>query len=243
MYAQTISGAESCHARASALSEAEALTAAAPRRPAIEGLRSLEVRWILPGQVRTAIAGWFGRFPAEVAEREDSYLLDPAVRDLSVKVRGGRALEVKAYDGSPGILYVAGRAQGRTEFWRKWSFPAGLFGPVGGGPAVWAVVRKRRRISRFWLADGRAVAGIAPRAAKAACAVELTDIRSRGAAWWSLGFEATGPVAFLRTALESAATAVFEQAAPGEVELCMTQCQSYAEWLSRLRVLADGLNP
>ena len=38
---------------------------------------------------------------------------------LSVKVRGGRALEVKVYRGSPGILEVARRARGRMESWLK----------------------------------------------------------------------------------------------------------------------------
>jgi hypothetical protein len=58
------------------------------------------------------------------------YLLDPPLPELSVKVRRGRALEVKAYRGSPGILEVAGRARGRMESWQKWSFP--LARPAGG---------------------------------------------------------------------------------------------------------------
>jgi hypothetical protein len=37
-----------------------------------EGVRSLEVRWILPGQLEAAVAGWFGRFPAGVESREDT---------------------------------------------------------------------------------------------------------------------------------------------------------------------------
>jgi hypothetical protein len=55
-----------------------------------------------------AIAGWFGRFPAGTESREDTYLLDPQLRGLSVKIRGGGALEVKAYRGSPGIPEVVG---------------------------------------------------------------------------------------------------------------------------------------
>jgi hypothetical protein len=39
-----------------------------------EGVRSLEVRWIFPGQLAAAVAGWFGRFPAETESREDTYL-------------------------------------------------------------------------------------------------------------------------------------------------------------------------
>jgi hypothetical protein len=49
---------------------------------------------IFPGQLETAVARWFGRFPVGVESREDSYLLDPLLPGLSVKIRGGRALEV-----------------------------------------------------------------------------------------------------------------------------------------------------
>jgi hypothetical protein len=40
--------------------------------------------------------------PAGVESREDTYLLDRQLRGLSVRVRRGGALEVKAYRGSPG---------------------------------------------------------------------------------------------------------------------------------------------
>ena len=40
------------------------MTAEASQRPVTEGVRSLEVRWIFPGQLETALAGWFARFPA-----------------------------------------------------------------------------------------------------------------------------------------------------------------------------------
>ena len=76
------------------------MTAEPPGSPVAEGVRSLEARWILPGQLEAAVAGWFGRFPARTESREDTYLLDPRLRGLSVKVRGGLALEVKVYRGS-----------------------------------------------------------------------------------------------------------------------------------------------
>ena len=41
-----------------------------------EGVRSLEVRWIFPGQLETAVAGWLGRFPVRTESRVDTYLLD-----------------------------------------------------------------------------------------------------------------------------------------------------------------------
>jgi hypothetical protein len=99
------------------------MTATQPEISVTERMRSLEVRWILPGQLQASVAGWFARFPAGVESREDTYLVDPQLSGLSVKLRQGRALEVKVYRGSPGVLEVAGRARGYLESWDKWSFP------------------------------------------------------------------------------------------------------------------------
>ncbi len=74
-----------------------------PQSPIAEAVRSLEVRWIFPGPLQAAVGRWFGRFPAATEAREDLYLLEPSLRGLSVKIRGGGALEVKAYRGSAGI--------------------------------------------------------------------------------------------------------------------------------------------
>jgi hypothetical protein len=209
------------------------MAAAQPESPVTEGVRSLEVRWIFAGQLEAAVAGWFGRFPARMESREDSYLLDPHLRGLSVKVRGGGALEVKVYHGSPGILEVAGRARGRMESWQKWSFPFHPLSQVSGGPAGWRPVSKRRRISRFSLASGRILArapglGMEPR-----CEAELTEVRTHGEAWWTLGFEATGPAGLLRRELEATAALVFAEALPGGVEPGPDDSRSYAEWLRR----------
>ena len=175
------------------------MTAVPPESLVTEGVRSLEVRWIFPGQLQASVAGWFGRFPAGTESREDTYLLDPLLPGLSVKVRGGGALEVKAYRGSPGILEVPGRARGRMESWQKWSFPCSPLRPDSADPAGWRPVRKRRRISRFSLASGQIVAGAQVLGQQPKCEVELTEIRTRGQHWWTLGFEATGPASLLRS--------------------------------------------
>jgi hypothetical protein len=207
------------------------MTAAQPESLVTEGVRSLEVRWIFPGQLEAAVAGWFGRFPARMESREDTYLLDPSLRGLSVKVRGGRALEVKAYRGSPGILDAEGRARGRMESWQKWSFPCDPPSQVSGGPAGWRPVSKRRRISRFSLASGPIAARDPGLSRELGCEVELTEIGTRGEAWWTLGFEATGPADLLRCELEATAALVFAQALPGAVEPGPDNSRSYAEWL------------
>jgi hypothetical protein len=209
------------------------MAAAQPESPVIEGVRSLEVRWIFPGQLEAAVAGWFGRFPARVESREDRYLLDPQLRGLSVKVRGGGALEVKVYRGSPGILEVPGRARGRLESWQKWSFPCGPLSLDSVDPAGWRPVSKRRRISRFALASGRIVARPQGLGGEPGCEVELTAVRTRGQDWWTLGFEATGPADLLRGELEATAALVFAQVLPGGVAPGPDDSRSYAGWLSR----------
>ena len=161
------------------------MTAEPPHRPVTEAVRSLEVRWIFPGQLETAVAGWFGRFPAVMESREDTYLLDPQLRGLSVKVRGGGALEVKVYHGSPGILEVTGRARGRLQAWQKWSFPFSPPPHDSAGPAGWRPVRKRRCITRFSPASGPILAPAPGLGGEPQCEVELTEVRTRGQDWWT----------------------------------------------------------
>ena len=208
------------------------MTAEPPESPVTGAVRSMEVRWIFPGQYEAAVAGWFGRFPAAAESREDTYLLDPQLRGLSVKIRGGRALEVKAYCGSPGILEVAGRACGRMEWWQKWSFPCGPLSPGSGAAPSWRPVRKTRRISRFSSASGQIVAR-APGPSQRRCEVELTEVHTSGQHWWTLGFELTGPTDLLRSELQATAALVFAHPLPGGVEPGPDQSRSYAEWLSQ----------
>jgi hypothetical protein len=178
------------------------------------------VRWILPGRFGSAVAGWLGQFPGEVEIREDVYLLEPDLRGLSVKVRAGSALEVKAYQGSPGVLKAAGRALGRMESWQKWSFPCDRLGREDADPVGWMPVRKRRRVSRFSLVGG-----------ETGCAVELTEVRARGQDWWSLGLEATGPDEVRHSELEAAAALVFARPPPDLAEFGLHDSLSYAAWI------------
>jgi hypothetical protein len=150
------------------------MTAEPPHSPVTEGVRSLKVRWLFPGQLETAVARWFSRFPATTEARQDTYLVDPQLRGLSVKVRAGGALEVKVYRGSLGILQVPGRARRRLEAWQKWSFPCSPLRQDSADPAGWQPVCKRRRISRFSLASGPAAARAPVPGGEPRCEVELT---------------------------------------------------------------------
>jgi hypothetical protein len=207
------------------------MTVAELERPVTEGLRSLEVRWIFPGQLEAAVAGWFTRFAAEIESRQDIYLVDPHLPGLSVKIRGGCRLEMKMYGGSPGFLELTGRARGRLEFWQKWSFPCDLPSLGSSDPAGWQRVAKRRRISRFPPASEPAAPPGPEPGSKQGCGVELTEISTGGRAWWSLAFESVGPASRLRSELETAAGIVFAQALPSDTKLGMTRCSSYEQWL------------
>ena len=194
---------------------------------------SLEVRWIVPGQLDMAVAEWFGGFPSETELREDAYILAPDLDGLSVKVRAGQALELKAFHGSPGILDFRGRARGRMQYWQKWSVPFRPPSRSGGDRDDWKRVRKRRRTSRFSVARDRISDPADDLAGAPWCAVELTEIRLQDQDWWSLGLEATGPAHLLRAGLLTAAALVFTQPLPAGAELRMEDSMSYAEWLRR----------
>jgi hypothetical protein len=210
--------------------------------PGSGGVDSLEVRWIFPGRLGTAAAGWLGRFPVTPESREDTYLLDPPVRWRSVKIRGGGPLEIKMYRGSPGVLDLAGRAHGHMEYWRKWSWPVSPLSQDGGNPPGWRPVGKKRHLC--WFSLGRPVALHAPRAdQEPACTVELTELTTSGQDWWSLGFEATGPAGLLRGELEATAALVFAEAMPGGVEPGPDQSRSYAEWLGQGRAARPPEHP
>ncbi len=208
------------------------MTAAPAESPVAEPVDSLEVRWILPGPLGMAVRDWFGRFPAGAEAREDIYLVQPLLPGLSVKLRDGMVLDVKAYLGSPAISGLPVR--GRVESWRKWSFPYGPHGHGGAAPAGWVTVRKQRLTAWFPLASSQDLPPAARSAAQAGCAVELTEFDVRGDRWWTTGFEATGPLGLLGDALQHAAGLVFATPLPDGIEFGLDNSRSYAQWLSQL---------
>ena len=210
------------------------VTAALQRQVIPVCASTLEVRWILPGQLDPAVADWFARFPAWTETRQDSYLVQPRLPGLAVNIRGGGPLEVKIYLGSPGLLHAWGGVGGRMERWRKWSLPPGRF-PFGS-PRLpgWTAVRKSRKISWFPSASQPGPSTGPVRSDEQGCAVELTEIHAAGQPWWSLGFEATGPSGLQRSQLDAAAAQVFAEPLPEGAELGAGNSQSYAKWLATL---------
>jgi hypothetical protein len=119
------------------------------------------------------------------------------------------------------------------EFWQKWSFPFSSFSLDSADPAGWTPVLKWRRISQFSLASGPIVTRGPGRILEPRCELELTEVRTRGRHWWTLGFEATGPADLLRSELEATAAVVFARALLGGMEPGPDESRSYAEWLGQ----------
>ena len=113
------------------------------------------------------------------------------------------------------------------------SFPCDLLSQGGTDLPGWRPVRKL--IRRFSAASGQSRARVAGLGEEPGCEVELTEVRVGGQAWWTLGFEATGPASLLSGELKAAAALVFAQALPGGVELGTDDSQSYAQWLAAAR--------
>ena len=203
------------------------MTAPGGPDPEIGEPPTLEVRWIRPGELDVGMRERFDRFPAITESRRDDYLISPDLGELSVKIRAGRALEVKAYRGLLGILEVPGRARGLMEFWQKWSFP--LVGRrLADEASSWQPIHKLRRVTVFSGRPERLIVGADPPATGVRCAVELTEVTMLGRNWWSLGVEASGPHDVLREMVQAAAAHVF---GTEEVELTMRDSGSYSSWL------------
>lgn len=195
---------------------------------------SLEVRWIIRGQLDEDIRDWFAHFPAGTEARADTYLVWPRLGGLSVKLRDGSALDVKSYLGSPGTLNLPHSGRGRLESWRKWSFPYDPPAQVHAPDRGWVVVRKRRLSTWFPLAAGQDPAPAPRPSALPGCTAELTEADAFGDAWWSVGLEATGPAGLLHGALQHAADLVFARPLPAGTGFSLENSQSYAQWLRQL---------
>jgi hypothetical protein len=212
------------------------MTGYAASAPAEEGEPpTLEVRWIRPGALDARMLAWFTRFPAATESRVDDYLISPDLEGLSVKIRGGRALEVKMYRGRRGALTGPGNVRGFLEAWQRWSFPVAVLSQDLDS-TTWRPVRKARRITFFVPNEERLSAQIQAAGRGPGCAVELTEMTVQDQTWWTLGFEANGPPDQLTGLVEATARLMFEQPLPAYRELSAADCGSYHGWLrNRLR--------
>jgi hypothetical protein len=195
------------------------------------GVVSLEVRWIHPGRLPAVLVERLEPFGEGIEVREDCYLTDPVLPDVSVKIRGGVELDVKAFRHSPGRLSLPGGTRGPLEFWEKWSFPlAGAPQPLADG-ASWTRVEKARRRRSFALAEGGLIERPLADAASPGCSLELTEISIDGAVSWTLGLEAVGPLETLHRDLQATAMTLIDDRLSARFGLHSRASMSYHQRL------------
>jgi len=199
------------------------------------GSSSLEMRWILPGQVPNAMIEWLGPFADAVEDREDQYLVNPSSDDLGVKIRGAIQLDLKTFQGSPGTVSVPGGGQGRLEIWEKWSFPLNAGAHPPADASSWLTVQKVRRRRSFRLAEGRVVERAMSEAELPGCTVELTEVAVGEHICWSLGFEAHGGWELLEAALHATVESLFPGPPPDGIRLDLENSMSYPRWIRASR--------
>ena len=198
--------------------------------PAVGEPPRLEVRWICPGVLDDRMLDWFARFPISTESRVDNYLCDPDIGGLSVKIRGGRTLEVKAHLGRRGELVLPDRAHGFLESWQRWSFHGAAAEWADVDSPAWTAVSKVRRVC-FVDPNGEVSARGDEPGRETGCAVELTDVATAGQRWWTLSFEATGSETAVHGLLETTAVMIFRDPMPGGIRLRSDESGSYSAWL------------
>ena len=153
-----------------------------------------------------------------------------------MKIRGGVQLDVKAYRGSPGRLWVPGGG-GRLELWEKWSLPLRATDPEkdAGG---WITLEKTRRRRAFELTAGGLVERSVLEEIEPGCTFELTEVVGGGEVWWTLGLEASGAAGTLELSLRACADLLLERPLPDRIELPSTASMSYTRWLKMLPEIA-----
>jgi len=204
--------------------------------PGTRGGPRIEVRWFLAGDLPTGVTEWFAQFPSSAEAREDSYLVAPRLPGLTVKLRGGLALDVKLYRGNRGLLRIPGIAEGQLGSWSKWSFSfdAEVQPPEYG--VAWRRVKKDRKLSTFVLDDRRLIAGLPASQDQLVCTAELSHIAVDDERWWTFAFESAGPADRQRHAIEMTADRFLRTDVPVDLQLTLEHCRPYTDWLDGLEV-------
>ena len=200
---------------------------------------SAELRWFWKNEPPKGLDTWFrsGRFPVGGGRlRRDEYLIDPSQIELGIKKRGGGSVELKG-------LVCFGRTlpkpfEGRIQLWSKWSSNALS---IDRFPRL--VVAKTRwlrkfdtgsvRVQELELGEDEGLRDKSARPPDCGCLLELVAIETGDDAtrWWSLAFEAFGPLDSVEASLERTA---MEMGEPSPPSLENASQLSYPEWLSRL---------
>lgn len=216
---------------------------------------TVEIRWFCQGKIpEKGVKDWFqnnSRF-GDILEakhgkkREDLYLITPGNTHIGPKLSEGR-FEIKILQNHPEIIAIEGSAIGKGEIWQKWTWPYAKTGkdkkiiawlftsflartPENLRVAVW-----KNRWQRNFKPTSEGELAPVPMSQKGlSCWIytELTELKVKGAPWWSLTVEIYGdpdnPMAFLQQSLQW----ILQDYAGPPLEL--DNSYSYPEWLASL---------
>ena len=188
-----------------------------------------------PAEIERLFEEWREGGRLEFEERTDLYLLDSRQAQVGIKLRNQAArsggAEIKTL-----VARLGSHGPCTAELWVK-AASAAL--SLGGQPT--AKVRKRRRVMRFRIRDGRVEdpPGAAASGDLEGCDVEWTEVSrdANSARWWTLGFEASGTLGKIEDNLSLSLARVLPRI-PQSV-FAEGVCGSYPAWLSGFRA-EDG---
>jgi len=199
-----------------------------------------EVRWFYRQGLPVEVKSWFcgSKLCKEESGRTDHYLVLTGSKEVGVKVRDGRKLEIKARTAMPQPLSLeTGASVGRQDQWVKWSHEdsdvAGRLAALEGSSPEWVPVAKQRWLRKFRVdAAGQVEETDADTMIDEGCRVELSVVKVRDSNWWTLAFESFGE-GNRPASLEQVARH-FLKVLPHGLALTEHDSMAYPEWLNRL---------
>lgn len=220
-------------------------------------MHSAEIRWFIGGSLSDQMLTWFAAglpvrvegfydkntvqpFVKREIERLDEYLDLPDYDTVSVKQRQGK-LEVKAQVSDPRSFSHPGGVIGRIDQWLKWSFDSDLLKQMEAElrqKDTWRDVGKVRYLLKYSFDSGKLVEVSPDQWPVKGCNVELTrvNVKADVEEWFTLGFEAFGPLGDVVTILEETLSHFFSRRSENSgVQLKDQNSLSYPGWLATLR--------
>jgi hypothetical protein len=174
-------------------------------------------------------------------DRKDHYLVFPGCDSVSVKLRDGMDLEIKAITAFPRSFHLDSGIGGRADQWVKYSIKRSEVGTLDNLLAEnrWVTVQKRRYLRRFSAESDDITEVSVSKGAflKAGCNVELTEVKvdSTLPYWLSLGLEAWGPPSDNEWTLFAVLSRFFHSLGPFPIcQLTGRDSLSYPAWLATL---------
>jgi hypothetical protein len=203
-------------------------------------LISAEIRWFWRNDLPLTLDTWFcdrtvhGHPAGGGQSRTDAYMLDVEQRELGLKNRGDQpGVEVKGLIGPASASLDAPPFSAPIELWGKWTSKQ-----LSLGASI--AIEKQRWLRKFDAtasppveiplnSDERATDG-GGSLPKVGCNVELTRILTPSReVWWTLGFEAFGPLDSVEASLHAVARHLATRKPP---QLTGGRVCSYPTWLS-----------